>query len=155
MRRGRPYFRLDPIPYHYGLSVGNRSGKLSFGSVFLQPLTLPVATERGSRNPGKDVKVLLRNTSNGWYYQGASKWTPRQEEALDLGQLSWAVEVVFQARLENVEILLAYEDPQHNLVLPIDRLQQKIASGELDLTGEPFVKGEESPETKARKKPPL
>ena len=101
------------------------------------------------------MKVFLRNISNGWYYQGPSKWTPRQEEALDLGQLSWAVEVVFQARLENVEILLAYEDPQHNLVLPVERLQQNIDSEEFELPGEPFVKGEETPERKPTKKPPL
>lgn len=101
------------------------------------------------------MKVILRNTLNGWFYQGPSKWTPRQEEALDLGQLPWAVEVVFQSRLENVEILLAYEDPRHNLVLPIERLKQKIDSGELNLAGEPLVEGKKSPQRKAGKKPPL
>ena len=100
------------------------------------------------------MKVFLRNTLNGWYYQGPSKWTPWQEEALDLAQLSWAVEVVFQARLDNVEILLAYEDPRYNLALPVERLQQKIDSGEVDLSGEPFLKGEESPEKKREKEPP-
>jgi hypothetical protein len=104
------------------------------------------------KKPGETMRVFLRSTSNGWYYQGPSKWTPRQEEALDLGQLSWAVEVVFQARLENVEILLCYEDPQHNLVLPVETRQEKIGSREFDLTGEPFAEGEESPEKRARKK---
>jgi hypothetical protein len=42
-----------------------------------------------------------------------------QLEALDLRQSAVAVEIVFQQHLENVEILLCYDDPQHDLVLPV------------------------------------
>jgi len=65
------------------------------------------------------MKVFLRNTSNGWYYKGQSNWTPRQDEALDLGQSARAVEMVFKEHLERVEILLSYDDPTHDLVLPV------------------------------------
>jgi hypothetical protein len=101
------------------------------------------------------VKVVLRNILNGWYYQGPSKWSPRQQEALDLAQLSWAVEMVFKERLENVEIVLCYDDPQYNVVLPIERLQQKMEGADTDLPGEPFVPGQEDAEKRAKKKPPL
>jgi hypothetical protein len=65
------------------------------------------------------MKVFLRNTQTGWYYQGPSQWTPEQGAALDLGQVARAVERIFEARLENVEILLCYDDPRYDLVLPV------------------------------------
>ena len=65
------------------------------------------------------MKVFLRNTQNGWYYQGPSKWTPKQETAEDLAQVARAVERIFEAHLENVEILLSYDDPRYDLVLPV------------------------------------
>ena len=63
----------------------------------------------------KSMKVFLRNTQTGWYYQEPSKWTPDQEEALDLAQVARAVERIFEAHLENVEILLCYDDPRYDL----------------------------------------
>ena len=65
------------------------------------------------------MKVFLRNTQTGWYYQGPSQWTPEQVAALDLRQVTRAVERIFEARLENVEILLCYDDPRYDLVLPV------------------------------------
>lgn len=65
------------------------------------------------------MKVFLRNTQTGWYYQGPSQWTPEQGAALDLQQVTRAVERIFEARLENVEILLCYDDPRYDLVLPV------------------------------------
>lgn len=101
------------------------------------------------------MKVLLRNTLNGWYYKGPAKWTPRQQEALDLGQSAWAVDVVFQEHLENVEILLCYDDPQHNVILPVERHRQKSASVEFDPAAQPFPPGEENSKKRAKKKPSL
>ena len=65
------------------------------------------------------MKVFLRNTQTGWFYQGPSQWTPEQGAALDLGQVARAVERIFEVRLENVEILLSYDDPRYDLVLPV------------------------------------
>ena len=65
------------------------------------------------------MKVFLRNTQTGWSYQEPSKWTPAQEEALDLAQVARAVERIFEAHLENVEILLCYDDPRYDLILPV------------------------------------
>jgi hypothetical protein len=102
------------------------------------------------------MKVLLRNTLNGWFYKGPAKWAPSQQEALDLGQSAWAVELVFQEHLENVEILLCYDDPQHNVVLPVERPQQNIGAQESDLAVEPGLPGEGiSGPPHADKKPPL
>jgi hypothetical protein len=65
------------------------------------------------------MKVFLRNTQSGWYYQEPSKWTAAQAEALDLAQVARAVERIFEAHLENVEILLCYDDPRYDLILAV------------------------------------
>ena len=81
------------------------------------------------------MKVFIRNTQNGWYYQEPSKWTPDQAAACNLGQVARAVERIFEAHLENVEILLSYDEPRYDLVLPVppspsrvDPLRQRHAS---------------------------
>jgi hypothetical protein len=65
------------------------------------------------------MKVFIRNTQNGWYFQEPSKWTPDQEAAYDLRQVARAVERIFEDHLENVEILLSYDEPRYDLVLPV------------------------------------
>jgi hypothetical protein len=65
------------------------------------------------------VKVFIRNTQNGWYYREPSEWTPDQGAALDLGQVARAVERIFEAHLENVEILLCYDEPKYDLILQV------------------------------------
>jgi hypothetical protein len=65
------------------------------------------------------MKVFLRDTQNGWYYQEPSKWTPEQGAAQNLAQVARAVELIFEAHLENVEILLCYDDPRYDLILPV------------------------------------
>ena len=65
------------------------------------------------------MKVFLRNTQTGWYYQEPSKWTPDLDAACDLEQVARAVEQIFEAHLDNVEILLSYDEPRYDLVLPV------------------------------------
>jgi hypothetical protein len=67
------------------------------------------------------MKVLLRSTLTSQFYQGPNGWTPDEEQALDVKQTSRAVELIFQAGLENIEVLLCYEDPGYNIVLPVSR----------------------------------
>ena len=74
------------------------------------------------------MKVFLRNTLNGWSYQGPAKWTPSQLEALNLDQAAWALEMVFREHLEDVEILLCYDNPQFDVLLPVERPKTSEAS---------------------------
>jgi hypothetical protein len=81
------------------------------------------------------MKVFIRNTQTGWYYQEPSKWTPDQGAACDLQQVARAVERIFEAHLENVEILLSYDEPRYDLVLSVppspsrvDPLRQRRAT---------------------------
>lgn len=102
------------------------------------------------------MKVFIRHTQTGWYYQEPSKWTPDQGAACDLGQVARAVEQIFEAHLENVEILLSYDEPRYDLVLPVpaspsrvDSLRQRHAS-ENDRQGR-----EARPAIPRKKEPPL
>jgi hypothetical protein len=65
------------------------------------------------------MKVFIRNTQTGWFFQEPSTWTPDQGAACDLGQVARAVERIFEAHLENVEILLSYDEPKYDLILPV------------------------------------
>jgi hypothetical protein len=65
------------------------------------------------------MKVFIRNTQTGWFFQEPSKWSPDQGAACDLGQVARAVERIFEAHLENVEILLSYAEPRYDLILPV------------------------------------
>jgi hypothetical protein len=67
----------------------------------------------------KSMKVFIRDTQTGWYFQEPSKWTPEQGAAQDLAQVARAVEMIFEAHLNTVEILLCYDDPRYDLVLPV------------------------------------
>ena len=71
------------------------------------------------------MKVFLRNTLSGDYYQGPSQWTADQQEALDLKQMSRAIELAFGSHLENVEVLLCYDDPRYNIILPVSASRPK------------------------------
>jgi hypothetical protein len=65
------------------------------------------------------MKVFLRHTQTGWFYQGPSQWTPDQKTAMNLEQVARAVSHIFEMHVENVEILLSYDDPRYDLVLPV------------------------------------
>jgi hypothetical protein len=102
------------------------------------------------------MKVFIRKTKTGWYYQEPSKWTPDQGAACDLGQVARAVERIFEAQLEDVEILLSYDEPRYDLVLPVppspsrrDPLRQRQPSEE-SRPGE-----RDRPAIPRKKEPPL
>jgi hypothetical protein len=65
------------------------------------------------------MKVFIRNTKTGWFYQEPSQWMPNQGAASDLEQVARAIERIFEDHLENVEILLSYDEPRYDLVLPV------------------------------------
>jgi hypothetical protein len=94
------------------------------------------------------MKVFLRNTQTGWFYQGPSQWTPDQATALNLEQVARAVSRIFETHLENVEILLSYDDPRYDLVLPVPPSPSQVKSPLPDLPAP-----EELPRDAA--KPPL
>jgi hypothetical protein len=98
------------------------------------------------------MKVFIRDTQTGWYFQEPSKWAPKQEAAQDLAQVARAVELIFEAHLENVEILLCYDDPRYDLVLPVPPSPSRHDSARGHLTSRDGPKPEEGKSAIARKK---
>ncbi len=74
------------------------------------------------------MRVVLRSTVTGLYYQGPSQWTPDQKEAHDFKWLSRVAKFAVETHLEKEETLLLFDDPQFNLVLPVSRAQSAIDS---------------------------
>ncbi len=65
------------------------------------------------------TKVFLRNRETGLCYAGATGWIRHQDGAHDFGVVEDAVEFARNRRFLGVEVVLHYEDPVCDLVLPI------------------------------------
>ena len=103
----------------------------------------------------ESMKVFIRSTKNGWYYQEPAKWTPDQRAAYDLKQVARAVERIFQDRLEDIEILLSYDEPRYDLVLPVPTSPSRLAPPRQSQVSEQDRSGEGAPPTVRPKKAPL
>ena len=98
------------------------------------------------------MKVYIRNTHTGWYYREPSNWTPDQAAAYDLGQVAKAVERIFEAHLEDVEILLSYDDPRYDLILPVPASPSRGTSASRRQTSEPSLPSDEQRPALSNKK---
>jgi hypothetical protein len=65
------------------------------------------------------MKVLLRKTNNSPYYVGSNQWTTDSSQARDFGQVEDAIELHRDEHLTDVEVVLRYDDPICDLVLPL------------------------------------
>jgi hypothetical protein len=63
------------------------------------------------------MRVLLRRTTNGFYYQGAGKWINNPEKGYDFGSIYRAVEFAGISDPERYELALAFESS--NLISPV------------------------------------
>jgi len=65
------------------------------------------------------VKVLLRNSRVGLYYAGRKHWVGKPEAAVDLMTIERATELSCDENFDQMEILVDYDDPFCELVLPL------------------------------------
>lgn len=65
------------------------------------------------------MKVFLRNSKTSRYYVGNNQWTADSRYARDFEQVEQAIQCHQDAELTDVEVVLSYEDPLCNLVLPL------------------------------------
>jgi hypothetical protein len=65
------------------------------------------------------MKVLLRSTQTGHYFQQPERWTCDAKEALDFGHIEQAIKTACEARLEAVEVVFLFGHPHRDLRLPI------------------------------------
>jgi hypothetical protein len=65
------------------------------------------------------MQILLRNVKSGQFYRSENAWTDLPEKALCFHHCGECVRLVYEQKLQDVEILLAFEDPRYNFSLPV------------------------------------
>jgi hypothetical protein len=65
------------------------------------------------------VKVLLRNQETGQYYAGADGWSASSSGAHDFTTVGSASQLALTSKLKRMEVVLHYEHPPCDLVLPL------------------------------------
>jgi CheY-like chemotaxis protein len=83
------------------------------------PHAQPGARRQTSDGAGSNKKVHLRERSSQRFYGGRDEWVAEKERALDFERIDLAEAVATAERLNEVEIVLAYEQPPCELTLPI------------------------------------
>ena len=69
------------------------------------------------------MSVLLRNARIGLYYAGRKHWVGSPDTAADLKTVERAAELSRDENFEQMEIVVASEDPACELVLPLSAKQ--------------------------------
>ncbi len=65
------------------------------------------------------MRTLLRSTKNGLFYRAEGDWTGDMAAARDFGSSARAIQLAFEWRLHDVEVVLAFEDPRYNISMPV------------------------------------
>ena len=65
------------------------------------------------------MRVLLRNCDTGLYFQSRDHWTNDAAKALDFKSSARAVQAVTELRLQNMDIILAFDDPAYDIRWPL------------------------------------
>ena len=65
------------------------------------------------------MSVLLRNARIGLYYAGRKHWVGSPDTAADLQTIERAAELSRDENFEQMEIVVAFEDPVCEFVLPL------------------------------------
>jgi hypothetical protein len=65
------------------------------------------------------MKVLLRKTNDKLYYVGFNQWAADARYARDFKGVEQALELQRDEKLAAMEVVLSYDDPAYELVLPM------------------------------------
>jgi hypothetical protein len=74
------------------------------------------------------MKILLRHTETGLYFQGPEKWTSSLQVAYDFRFIERARQFVQIWELEKVEIAFAFEDAEPVSALSIQETELRPAA---------------------------
>ena len=67
------------------------------------------------------MRVILRHAGIGLYYAGHKHWVGNGGSALDLETIERATELSRDESFEEMDIVVTYDDPSGELVLPLRR----------------------------------
>jgi len=66
-----------------------------------------------------NMGVFLRNRETGNYYAGSNGWSGNSSKAHDFETVENAIELARTQKLAYMEVVLQYDDPACDLVLPL------------------------------------
>ena len=67
------------------------------------------------------MRVVLTHAAIGLYYVGRKHWVGNPESALDLGTIERAAELSRDESFKEMQIVVTYDDPVCELILPLGR----------------------------------
>ena len=67
------------------------------------------------------MRVVLTHAAIGLYYAGRKHWVGNSDSALDLGTIERAAELSRDESFKEMQIVVTYDDPVCELVLPLGR----------------------------------
>ena len=73
------------------------------------------------------MKVLLRSTSSGCYYQGGGQWVANPEKGFDFGSIQEAMNWAGVAGRDNLELALAFGNPNLISAVSMKAAQAQVA----------------------------
>jgi hypothetical protein len=65
------------------------------------------------------AQAFLRNRETGQYYAGSNEWSGNSSEAHHFESVESAIDLARTQRLADMEVVLHYDDPVCDLVLPL------------------------------------
>ena len=63
--------------------------------------------------------IILRDSLTGLYYGGNQTWSAEVSGAMDFDSVHTAASVALEEKLESASVVLRYEEPACELVLPL------------------------------------
>ena len=73
------------------------------------------------------MKIILRDALTGLYYAGNQTWCAEASEAMEFDSIQTAASVAQEQKLETVNVVLRYEKPTCELVLPLAMCVSNLA----------------------------
>ena len=73
------------------------------------------------------MRVLLRKTANGFYYQDAGKWVTNPEKGFDFGSIDQAMEYAGKISAEDMELALAFDSSNLISAVSMKAAQAQLA----------------------------
>ena len=73
------------------------------------------------------MKMLLRKIPSGLFFQGPDRWTTNPAEARDFKMIDRALHFIEQWRLQEVELVFAFDDQSKVTRVPPERMKLKYA----------------------------
>lgn len=72
-----------------------------------------------TRRTHKRMRILLQQKGTGLYLTGVDAWSPHSSEAMDFVSSTAALDFCAANKLADVQLVLKFEEEQHDIVLPV------------------------------------